>query len=107
LVQSHDRGDTLSFQKTLEIVRTLVDSRFEDPVVADLSDRGPVVTVGDFTGKKLLNYRYGPTEANGGKPPSNYGCGPGGTESDCNSFEFGGSLAIPGTPFFVGTTNVN
>ncbi|HEX3594781.1 MAG TPA: hypothetical protein VHU80_06765 [Polyangiaceae bacterium] len=94
-------------QKTLEIVRTLVDSRFEDPVVADLSDRGPVVTVGDFTGKKLLNYRYGPTEANGGKPPSNYGCGPGGTESDCNSFEFGGSLAIPGTPFFVGTTNVN
>jgi hypothetical protein len=94
-------------KKTLKVLRTLVDSRFEDPVVADLSDRGPIVTIGDFTGKKLLNYRYGPTENNGGKPPSNYGCGPAGAEADCKSFEFGGALTLPGTPFFVGTTNVN
>jgi hypothetical protein len=94
-------------KKALKVLRTLGDSRFDDPVLADVSDRGPVVTVGDFTGKKLLNYRFGPTEANGGKPPASYGCGPGGGEADCKSFEFGGKLDLPGAPFFVGTTNVN
>jgi hypothetical protein len=94
-------------KKTLAILRTLHDSRFDDPVVADASDRGPVVTIGDFAGKRLLNYRVGPTEANGGKPPANYGCGPGGADTDCTSFELGGTFDVPGTPFFVGTTNVN
>jgi len=94
-------------KQTLKVLRTLRDSRFDDPVVVDVSDRGPVVTVGDFTGKKLFNYRVGPTENNGGKPPANYGCGPGGTDLMCTSFEFGGSFALSGTPFFVGTTNVN
>ena len=94
-------------KKTLKVLRTLRDSRFNDAVVVDPSDRGPVVTVGDFTGKKLFNYRIGPTEMNGGKPPSNYGCGAGGAEADCKTFEFGGDFALPGTPFFVGTTNVN
>jgi hypothetical protein len=87
--------------------RTLQDTRLGDPVVADPSDRGPVVTIVDFTGKKLLNFRVGPTEENGGKPPSGYGCGPGGTDTTCTSPEFGGELKIPGTPFYFGSTNVN
>lgn len=91
----------------LKVLRTLSDTRFDDPVVADVSDRGPVVTIGDFTGKQLLNFRFGRTEGNGGKPPANYGCGMGGVETECENFEFGGGFAVPGTPFFVGTTNVN
>jgi hypothetical protein len=91
----------------LKVLRTLVDSRFDDPVVVDASDRGPVVTIGDFTGKTLYNFRVGRTENNGGKPPADFGCGKDGVDAECKDFEFGGKLAVPGTPFFVGTTNVN
>ena len=91
----------------LKVLRTLSDTRFDDPVVADVSDRGPVVTIGDFTGKQLFNFRVGRTEGNGGKPPADYGCGMGGVETECENFELGGGFAVPGTPFFVGTTNVN
>jgi len=94
-------------KKSLKVLRTLRDTRFDDPVHADSSDRGPVVTVVDFTGKKLLNYRVGATENNGGKPPANFGCGVDGADVGCNDFEFGGRFDLPGTPFFVGTTNVN
>jgi hypothetical protein len=94
-------------KKSLRILRTLRDARFDDPVHVDSSDRGPVVTVVDFGGKKLLNYRVGATENNGGKPPANYGCGVDGADVGCTNFEFGGSFDLPGTPFFVGTTNVN
>jgi hypothetical protein len=94
-------------KKTLKVLRTLEDSRIGDPVLADVSDRGPVVTIGDFTAKRLFNYRFGPTENNGGKPPANYGCGPNGADATCAAFEFGGTFDLPGTPFFVGTTNVN
>jgi hypothetical protein len=91
----------------LKVLRTLVDSRFDDPVVVDASDRGPVVTIGDFAGKTLYNFRVGRTENNGGKPPADFGCGKDGVDAECKDFEFGGKLAVPGTPFFVGTTNVN
>jgi hypothetical protein len=87
--------------------RTLRDQRIEDPVVVDASDRGPVVTVGDFTGKKLLTFRVGKTEGNGSKPPANYGCGEGGVDAECEKFEFAGELAMPGAVYFLGTTNVN
>jgi hypothetical protein len=100
-------GIGASDKTTLKSLRTLRDVRFDDPVVVDASDRGPVVTIGDFTGEKLLNYRVGATEGNGGKPPSNYGCGPDGASADCADFEFGGAFSLPGAPFFVGTTNVN
>lgn len=91
----------------LEVVRVLRDSRLVDPVLADASDRGPVVTIADFSAGKLLNYRVGATENHGGKPPANYGCGPGGADATCEGFEFGGEFVVPGAPFFVGTTNVN
>jgi hypothetical protein len=91
----------------LEISRKLRDSRADDPVVVDVNDRGPVVTVGDFDGKKLITFRVGPTEDNGGKPPANYGCGTGGADAMCATFECGGELALPGAVYFLGTTNVN
>lgn len=91
----------------LKVLRTLRDTRFDDSVLVDASDRGPVITIGDFTGKRLLNFRVGRTEGNGNKPPADFGCGPDGSDSECTDFEFGGALDVPGTPFFVGTTNVN
>lgn len=94
-------------ESALTVSRTLRDSRMDDPVVADVNDRGPVVTVGDFTGKKLLTFRVGATENNAGKPPANFGCGSGGADASSTTFEFGGALALPGSPFFLGTTNVN
>lgn len=89
------------------ISRTLRDSRIVDPVVVDPSDRGPVVTVGDFAAGKILNFRVGRTENNGGKPPADYGCGPGGMDTECEDFEFGGELSFPGAVYYVGTSNVN
>lgn len=92
---------------TFSIQRELRDSRMTDPVVVDANDRGPIVTVGDFTGHKILNYRVGPTEDNGNKPPANYGCGPDGGDATCSAAELGGELSLPWPVFYVGTTNVN
>ena len=99
--------DVVDTDGTLQLTRTLRDARFDDPVIADASDRGPVVTIGDFSAAKIFSYRYGMTENNGTKPPANYGCGDGGSDTTCQNFEFGGSLSIPGAVFFLGTTNVN
>lgn len=87
--------------------RSLTDTRMGDPVDADPNDRAALVTVVDFAGGKLLNYRVGPTENNGGKPPAAYGCGPGGADATCATPEFGGELVTPGAPFKFGSTNVN
>ncbi len=92
---------------TFSVVRELRDSRMIDPVVVDANDRGPVVTVGEFAGQKILNYRVGPTEDNGHKPPANHGCGPDGADATCTEAEFGGEIALPAPVFYVGTTNVN
>ena len=89
------------------IARTLRDSRLLDPVVVDPNARGPIITVGDFSASKILNFRTGATENNGGKPPANYGCGPGGADATCATFEFGGELTLPGKVYYVGTSNVN
>jgi hypothetical protein len=89
------------------VTRTLTDERLLDPVVAEQNARGPIVSVGDFTAGKILNFRIGPTENNAGKPPANYGCGPGGADVSCEAPEFGGELSLPGRVFYLGTTNVN
>jgi hypothetical protein len=94
-------------ETSVDVVRELSDARIADPVSVDVNDRGPIVTLVDFAGKRLLSYRTGPTENNGGKPPVNYGCGEGGSDTECSAFEFAGALAYPGTPFFLATSNVN
>lgn len=94
-------------EQSFDVTRTLTDKRLGDPVRVDANDRGPVVTAADFHGKKIITFRTGATEENGGKPPAGYGCGDGGSDAMCEKFELGGELAAPGTPFFVGTTNVN
>jgi hypothetical protein len=89
------------------VTRTLRDSRMNDPVDLDMNDRAALVTVADFTGKKLINYRFGPTEDNPGKLPANYGCGPNGSDAQCDNYECSGELTFPGAVFRIDTTNVN
>ena len=55
----------------------------------------------------ILNFRVGKTEDNSIKPPANYGCGPGGNDTECADFELGGELEMPGSVFYIGTSNVN
>jgi len=88
------------------IVRRLHDRRLLDPVYAEVSDthgiEGPIVTVVDFKGRKILNYRYGKLRftTQGG---AEFGVGDKGRDE----FECGGWLEFPGYPFAVSATNVN
>ncbi|CAN5377557.1 hypothetical protein BH09MYX1_BH09MYX1_04020 [soil metagenome] len=106
------RGDRaiqwLSVGETaITIARTLRDARITDSVTIDPNARGPGITVGDFGGSALLNFRVGKTENNDRKPPAAFGCGALGVDADCTDFEFAGKLPLPGAPYYVGTTNVN
>jgi hypothetical protein len=88
------------------IVRELRDERLLDPVHAEIADthgiEAQIVTVADFKGRKVLNYRCGPVvfATNGG---AKYGCGPKGDDE----FECGGLMSFPGAPLAVCGTNVN
>src|ERR1035437_4684907 len=92
--------------KKASVTRRLRDRRLVDPVCAETADthgiEGPFVTVADFKGRKILNYRYGPLvfATQGG---ARFGVGPTGNDP----FECGGTLALPGHPFSVSATNVN
>ena len=63
---------------------------------------GQGVTVADFRGHKIINYRCSPVvfATNGG---ARYGCGAKGDEE----FECGGVMTFPGNPIAVCGTNVN
>ena len=91
------------------IGKTLQDSRMIDPVTAEDNDNhgteSSLLTVADYSGKKVSNYRWGPvifhTNAGGACPPP-AGCGISGNQP----FEFGGSFALPGKPFHITGANV-
>jgi hypothetical protein len=88
------------------IVRELRDERMADPVYAEIADthgiETQIVTVADFKGRKIINYRCSPVvfATNGG---GKFGCGPKGDEE----FECGGMMMFPGNPIAVCGTNVN
>jgi hypothetical protein len=88
------------------IVRELRDERMADPVYAEVADthgiETQIVTVADFKGRKIINYRCSPVvfATNGG---AKFGCGPKGDEE----FECGGVMVFPGHPIAVCGTNVN
>ncbi|HZE97536.1 MAG TPA: hypothetical protein VE981_10960 [Planctomycetota bacterium] len=88
------------------IVRELRDERMIDPVYAEVADthgiETQIVTVADFKGRRIINYRCSPVifATNGG---AKFGCGPKGDEE----FECGGVLSFPGNPIAVSGTNVN
>lgn len=80
---------------------TIRDARMSDPVAVSTAVRGPILTVADYAGKKILSFRIGAIYDARNKVT--YGCGPTGTDP----FEFAGELAIPGRPFLIGSANVN
>ena len=92
------------------VVRTLRDSRLQDPIAAEDTDNHStesyVLSVADYGGRALRNYRYGPVimhnYKSGCQPPK--GCGMGPTGDD--PFEYGGAFELPGRPFAVTAANV-
>ncbi|OUL97927.1 hypothetical protein A8M77_34420 [Variovorax sp. JS1663] len=94
------------------VVREFRDQRMTDPVAVEDADNfasdNMVLSVADYTGKAISNYRYGAVVfANRGgswscQPPG--GC-PVQPTSGVN-VEFGGSYAVEGRPFTVRTANV-
>jgi hypothetical protein len=90
----------------LHVIRRLRDSRLLDPVAVEMADTHGIdvslITVADFAGRKILNYRFSPVTflLQGG---DTFGIGPNGNDE----FECGGVLDFPGAPFGVSATNVN
>lgn len=105
-------------------VRTLRDSRLIDPISAADTDNHTtesyVLSVADYGGRQLSNYRYGPVIFwnNQGNVlgndynwnacnPSKGGCAVTPTHVDGVTYdtEYGGSFALPGKAFHVGVGN--
>lgn len=88
------------------MIRRLRDARLLDPVFVEVPDTHGIetslLTVADFKGRQIINYRYSPVvfATQGG---AKFGMGPEGKDE----FEFGGVLAFPGAPFCLSATNVN
>lgn len=88
----------------LVIDRTLHDDRMVDPLSLEDSDNhgteSYVLSVADYGGKQVLDYRYGPVvyHTNGGATFEM-------CESGTNAFEFGGALSVPGKPFALSVNN--
>jgi hypothetical protein len=72
-----------------------------DPVAVSTAVRGPILSVADFRGKKMLSFRVG--KINDIRNNVVYGCGADGTAP----FELAGQVLFQGYPFLLNSTNVN
>ncbi len=100
------RGDRVvqavhTFQGKGQVHMTIEDSRMGDPVAVSTAVRGPIVTVADFAGKKIISFRIG--EINDLRNKVVYGMGADGTDK----VEYAGDLSLGGRPFLVGSANTN
>ncbi|MDM0044582.1 hypothetical protein QTH91_08830 [Variovorax dokdonensis] len=91
------------------VIRTLQDSRLKDPIWAEDNDNHGtesfVLTVADYAGKRVSNYRWGPVIFRSNPGTS---CQP---EAGCGMigggpFEYGGSFDVPGKVFQLTGANV-
>jgi hypothetical protein len=89
-----------------EVYRTLRDSRLVDPVHAEVADNhgtcSYIISVTDFKGRKLVNYRYGPVIFHTNNKRT-FGMGPDGKDE----YECAGILDVPGFPYRICASNVN
>lgn len=89
-----------------QVIRRLRDARLLDPVFAEVSDTHGIetslVTVADFAGRKIINYRYSRVvfATQGG---AKFDLGPVGKDE----YECGGIMELPGSPLSISATNVN
>jgi hypothetical protein len=95
-------GDTTT---QTALVWELADKAMGDPVAIDQSERGPVMTVADFDGKKLIGYQMGDIVGQGCSS-NNYTVHAGSVSGDLK-VNRGGSLSLPGSPHGYTSTNVN
>ncbi|MBU2407508.1 MAG: hypothetical protein KKC79_02530, partial [Gammaproteobacteria bacterium] len=94
------------------VVRTLQDSRIIDPIAVEDADNfsnvGNLLSIADYAGKKVSNYRYGPVFLSDRQPGA--ACQPPGgcpvTPTGSVKMEFGGSYTTEGKPFHLKTSNV-
>jgi len=90
----------------MTVEKTLQDSRIVDPITVDETQQSPlltsVITLADYAGKQVMNYRYAPISVQGGNAPLNIGVG----QSGSDQFEFGGTFAVAGKPFTFTQSNV-
>ncbi|ACB75202.1 hypothetical protein [Opitutus terrae] len=91
----------VTFEGKGAIYRTIRDVRMGDPVAVSTAIRGPIVSVADFRGKKILSFRVG--RINDTRNDKIYGCGADGTDP----FELAGELPFAGHPFLVNSANTN
>jgi hypothetical protein len=100
------RGDrkvvaAVTFEGQGAVYRTIKDKRMSDPVAVSTAIRGPIVSVADFRGRKVLSFRVG--KINDTRNGKVYYPGADGKAA----FEFAGELPVAGYPFLLNSTNVN
>lgn len=99
------RGDreinaVVTFNGQGMVYRRIRDSRMGDPVAVSVAGRGNILTVADYTGKKILSFRIGSIVDRSNRV---YGCGVDGNAP----YEFAGELSLKGRPIAVNSSNVN
>jgi hypothetical protein len=83
------------------VYRTIKDTRMGDPVTVSTAVRGPILSVADFRGRKILSFRIGTITDN--RNGQSYGAGVDGTAE----FELAGELPFQGYPFLINSSNLN
>jgi len=91
------------------VVRTIRHKELTDLVAVEDADNfanaNNVVSVADYAGKAIRNYRYGPVIfSDGGACPAPKGCPVNAINGSIA--EYGGALSLPGKPFQLSTANV-
>ena len=96
-------------QRSGSIVRTLRDTRLKDPISAEdtenHSTESYVLSIADYAGRTLHNYRYGPVimhNYSGSACGEPNGCG----MLNGQPFEYGGGFSVPGGAFQIVGTNI-
>lgn len=82
------------------VYRRIRDKRMGDPVGVSVAGRGNILSVADFSGRKLLSFRIGAIVDRSNRY---WGCGPDGKAP----FEFAGEISFSGYPIAVSSANVN
>ena len=95
------------------VMRTLQDTRLKDPIASEDTDNHStesyVLSVADYGGKQIANYRYGPVimwnyPTAQCKGPTGCGMLPGSDGTGC--FEFGGGYTVKGKAFKIVGANI-
>eukprot|EP00026_Physarum_polycephalum_P020217 Phypoly_transcript_22662.p1 GENE.Phypoly_transcript_22662~~Phypoly_transcript_22662.p1 ORF type:complete len:144 (+),score=14.18 Phypoly_transcript_22662:86-517(+) len=84
---------------------TLDDKRLVDPIAVSKANRGPIITVADYGGQQIVNYRNGWLTDQRTDPNIIYFVLD--SEGHNVSYVCSGTLSFPGYPFMVNTANNN